>query len=290
MNKFDECYVISREIITKYIELILLPIYTISNNMKQDKLNEIKTLVNEEYKIIHSMSSVDVKLCLEKVNDNDNNYDSAALTRLRNKLEDYQEVLNGNYITTSELGIKNIPQDKAYSSYEIILSMFNIEVMKRMKDKIYSLTPTCDKDIKFTNNLKKQLEASRINFLFNESTSELISLYNNVDIDQIPRIDIKNLKNKKIRNNSLNNIITGTSAVYVKKILDILSSMPKPDNNPSDMFDYLTLITRLEVLISYLDKNSLKMIYNYCNCIINKENKIKMILVRKLIKDQIEDK
>ena len=289
MNKLDECYTISSGIISKYIELTCLPIYTISNDMKQDKINEIKILVEEEYKIIHSMSKIDIKLCLEKIDNNDNKYDTAVLARIRNKLEDYNEVLNGNYVTINELGIKNIPKDRMFSSYEIVLSMFNIEIIKRMKDKIYTLNPSCNKDIIFINNLKKQLEASKITFLFNESASELISLYNNIDIEQIPNIDINKIINKISRNINLNNVITSTAAVYTKKILSIISCMPKIKNNPNDVFDYLSLITRLEVLISYLDKNTLNMVYNYCKNITNKENNINMILVKKLIKEKIDN-
>lgn len=58
MDKLNKCYNIGNLIINKYIDLLSFSIYFGGNKQNKNLINEIKSLVIEEYKL-YSMMSLD---------------------------------------------------------------------------------------------------------------------------------------------------------------------------------------------------------------------------------------
>lgn len=282
MNTLEELYSISSKIIDKYSNLISLPSNTISTIAYQELINEIKDLVYEEYKIVHSMSKIDITISLEKIKLLNHTYNKKVIDRVTTRILDYREVIKNNTVSTSVLDIKTIPQDMEFSTYDVIISMIDIETIKRIKEKIYSLVISCETDRKFVIALKEQLRLSKYDFLFSGLTSEIVALYHETNIDNIPYIDINKIKSLKEIN--INNKINEAITVYTRKILNTLSNTVLY-NNPKDAFHYLTLVVGLEVLITYMDKALLNEVYRYCSNTNN--NYIENI--KKLIRKKMEE-
>ena len=130
MNTLEELYSISSKIIDKYSNLISLPSNTISTIAYQELINEIKDLVYEEYKIVHSMSKIDITISLEKIKLLNHTYNKKVIDRVTTRILDYREVIRNNTVSTSILDIKTIPQDMEFSTYDVIISMIDIETIK----------------------------------------------------------------------------------------------------------------------------------------------------------------
>lgn len=286
MDKYDDCYRLGSQIIDKYIELLVSPIYAMDEDMLVRMVESILDMVIDEYELLHSIGKKEIDLCINKVNSGDksNNYES--IVRIKNKLVDCKEILNGMYITTLELGLNEIDNDMKFSIYDAIISMINIDVIKILKNKIYSLESSCDSDDRFIDLLKQRLKISKIELLFNTSVSEIVSLYYNTSIDDMPRIDINKIKNKilKLNNPKLNNLIHNTIVIFITKNVRELSKIRIVNNNDNDVFKYLFTITQIEVLINYLDKNKLKELYDFCIKMTNNENIASMENVKRLVK------
>lgn len=286
MDKYDDCYKLSGQIIDKYIELLVSPIYAIDEDMHDEMVESILDMVIEEYELLRSMSKKEIDLYINKVysNDKDNNYDSTI--RIRNKLVDCKEILNGIYITTLELGLSEIDNNMKFSIYDAIISMINIDIIKVLKNKIYSLESNCDNDDRFIDLLKQRLKVSKIELLFNTNVSEIVSLYYNTSIDDMPRIDINRIKDKidKLNNPKLNGLIQNTVVIFITRNVRELSKIRVVNNNDKDIFKYLVTITQIEVLLTYLEKDRLEELYNFCCNMTNNDNRPSMENIKRLVK------
>ena len=288
MNKLEEIHNISSEILDKYRELILMSNYIVTSNDKYRELvNEIKELVRKEYDMVHKLSFIEVELSLERIKELGLIYTDRAWKRVLNKILDYRELFKRNTIKSSSLGMELIPSDMEFSTYDIMLSLVDIEVIKKVKNKINNLVISCDSDRRFVRSLKEKLNKSKEKLLFNGSSSEIIALYYNTNIDEIPSIDISKIKREVIDKN-IDAILNTSIETYITKILDSLAVITIY-NNPEDIFTYLTLITQIEVMIDYIDREVLDKIYRYGSQITNISNSNNMDMVKKLIRRKMED-
>ena len=290
MKKFNELYDISSTIIEHYQDFTNSTIYQDSFTMYNSMLNLLRRLVMKEYDLVHSMTLDEIDICLNIASLEENQRNIRVITRIKNKLLNGKDVLQQNSICSNELEIKSLPSDLKYSISDAILSMLDIEVIKSIKNKINTLKPTCKQDIYFTKKLKEELKVSKIDILYLISVAEIITLYHTDNIDKIPKIDINKIQNKilSFRNPNYNDLIRNTIALYVKEIIDALSNTTKLKNNPEQVFMYLLTLTRLEIAISYLDLNTLNIIYDYCNHITNSNNNPSMTKTKSLIKEKID--
>ena len=289
MDKFDICYNISKQIIDNYIDLLYSSIYKDNYNMYNDLVLKIRDLVFQEYMIISSFTLDEINMYLEYDFNNDDSYDLNVIPRIINRLVAYKEIMYGKSISTLEFGLEVFSNKIDFSIYDSILSMINLDIIKSIKNKIYSLNYDCDGDRRFVNLLKKKLNYSKINFLFNSSMIEMLSLFYNTDIDKIPKIDELKIKDKisKFNDIEIRNSFTSTLLVAFDKNIKKLVSIDNINNNVDDVFNYLVLITTIEILISYMDKNLLKICYDYCSSIDN--SNLGVNNVKTLIKNKIDN-
>jgi len=220
----------------------------------------------------------------------DNNEDEAVI-RIKNKLTDRKEIINGICISAYELGLYRLDKNMTFSIYDAIVSMINIDTIKRLKDKIYFLNSNCDSDDKFIELLKTRLNISKIELLFNTNVSEIVSLYYNTSIDDIPRIDEVKVRNKiKLLNNKkYNSLIENTVIIFIARLVQELAKIRNVKNNDRDVFKYLVAITQIEILIDYLDKNKLQELYDFCIKMTNDENIASMNNIKKLVKNKMNN-
>jgi len=163
-----------------------------------------------------------------------------------------------------ELDIPNLPADIKISTYDVILSAIDIETTKIVRSKIYNLVTSSKEEMNFVRSLKAKLEESKTSLIFAGSAFEVLALYSDMDINKIPNVALKTIKPKQISQMTLQNTMNNALAIYTKKTLDALVATTYY-NNPKDIFNYLTLITRMDVLISYMDQKMIDAVYTYCD-------------------------
>lgn len=288
MNKFDRCYHISSLIIDKYVQLLN---YFTDEETKKKIINELQQLVMEEYDVISSMSLEEIETYLEIISKNRTQNSTPGLIRVMNRIHDFMDVLQGNFITASELGITDSFNDIKFSIYGSILAMIDLNVVKSLKRKLDSLVISSNNDKVYISLLYGKLQRSKIDFLFTTSPAEIVSLLNNTDIDKISNIDPDNIR-KKINtlygnNNDLKFLLDNTIAWYIKEVIKELSEVKIVNNNPYDIYSYLVSISQFEVLISYLDRRNLCSVYNYCCNLVNLNNYASMENAKRLIREYI---
>lgn len=285
MADINKLLKISNQIINEYIDLLFNPIYEINEGMYSDKIKMIYDMVLEKYEIIRSMSMEELNFYINKLNvvNIDDNYESVI--RVKNKLVDYREILKGIGISSLELGFDKIDNDMEFSIYDALLSTFNIDVIKSLKKKIYSLNSDCSSDNEFIDALKQRLNTSKIELLFNTCLSEVISLNYNVNIDEMPRINIDKIYKKieSVGNNNLKHLVQDTVVLLLTNIMEKLHNIYIVKNNDKNVFKYLVLITQFEVLIDYIDKSKLEELLHLCNSVTNMDNYANMSYVKRLI-------
>jgi len=228
----------------------------------------------------------EINYYLEQEYSEENGYDIDIIPRITNKLVAFREILLGKVITSDELGISIFSGNLEFSIFDSILSMINIEIIKVLKKKIYSLKAMYGNDERFIDLLKQRLKLSKIQFLFNSSLSEMLSLYCNTGIDEIPSIELDKIQSKLNRynnveiKNSINNVLT----IIANKCFNEIINTYKLDNNSQDVFHYLVTYTTIDVIIDYMDKDTLNKYYNYCCQMINEDNKASVEIVKRLLK------
>lgn len=288
MEYLEKIYRISNQILNKYKSLLSMSNTVVASNDKYKELiDEIKELVRKEYYMVHSLSQIELELSLETIKELGLIYIDESWVRVLSKILEYREIYKRNTIKSGNLGIEFIPKDLEFSIYDVMLSMVDIETIKKVKDKIYNLVVSCDSDRRFVYSLKEKLNNSKEKLLFKGVSSEVIALYYNTDIDQIPSIDISKIK-ETTKNINIDNILNKSVELYITKILDTLAGNTFY-NNPEDVFTYLTLITQIEVMINYMDKSTLDKIYRYGSQITNMNNSNNMDTAKKLIRRKMKN-
>ena len=140
MDKLTELYELSNQIITTYGQLISLYNYDKNNTLYKSLITDIKDLIFNEYKLIHSISLEEINNYLEEINSIDIEERNKPWLRIRDKLIDYKDFLLGNFIISKDLEISNIPNNLPLCIYDVIISMISI-------GGLYGLLEVC----KFTN-------------------------------------------------------------------------------------------------------------------------------------------
>jgi len=291
MDYYDECLELSGKIISKYIELLVSPIYDVDLDMRSEIVDSILEMVLEEHRLLYKIDKLEIDRFIDLVCSSYDNNEDEAVIRIKNKLTDRKEIINGICISAYELGLYRLDKNMTFSIYDAIVSMINIDTIKRLKDKIYFLNSNCDSDDKFIELLKTRLNISKIELLFNTNVSEIVSLYYNTSIDDIPRIDEVKVRNKiKLLNNKkYNSLIENTVIIFIARLVQELAKIRNVKNNDRDVFKYLVAITQIEILIDYLDKNKLQELYDFCIKMTNDENIASMNNIKKLVKNKMNN-
>ncbi len=94
----------------------------------------------------------------------------------------------------------------------------------------------------------------------------MLTIYNDIDIDKIPDININPIYNKLKKIYRVDNVDEHISEVLFKLAVNDISSMCKEGqivNSPQSIFDYLYFITKFEILLLYMNKNYIQKLYEY---------------------------
>lgn len=291
MNSYEECLSLSGKIISKYIELLVSPIYDVDLDMRSEIVDSILEMVLEEHRLLYKIDKLEIDRFIDLVCSSYDNNEDEAVIRIKNKLTDRKEIINGICISAYELGLYKLDKNMTFSIYDAIVSMINIDTIKSLKDKIYSLNSNCLSDDKFIELLKTRLNISKIELLFNTNVSEIVSLYYNTSIDDIPRIDEVKIRNKikLLNDNKYNSLIENTVIIFIARLVQEVAKIRNVKNNDRDVFKYLVAITQFEVLINYLDKNKLQELYDFCIKMTNDENMASMNNIKRLVKNKMNN-
>ena len=285
MNKLNELYNINIQIIIAYKEAIYSSTCTSSTYMYNITISFLKSLIEKEQNIINSIDLEEIDKYLKMVSLTNKEYDATISLRIKKKLLNYKDILLKNSISSTILDNKYIPNDIEFGINDLIETMININTIKILQRKIYELNIFTTKDAKFINNLKLEFLNLKFNFLLYNPVFETIALYHNINIDEIPIIDINQLKSI---NDNLNDDIETKIMIYIKKIITRLTRTELFTNNPKHVFKLLINATKLEILLSYVDQSAIQSFYFYCNSIVDEKNTKSINYTKNLIKSKLK--
>ena len=305
MSKLEKLYELAEDVLNSTDELYRLSYNNVEIDSKEYKesVDNVKRKVFEEYEFVSAMNMKEVDSCLndfkklieenyeltetddlttfegitiflrllidkeETTLEPTSKYNADILLRVFDRLKNQSYILCGEGIA---IGVKRDKEQRfgyKVSVYDALISSLNLEVIKRMKQKIYNLVPTRDDDYKFTKDLKYNQKCLEFISLLGNFVSEMLFLSAYTDIDKIKLPSIDKLKDKM-------GIDEFIDMIYeeAKNIVDDLSEMTTLKYTPGAVFDFLKLVTSFEVYMQYLDLVHLNKIAEYCDLSTNKEN------------------
>lgn len=321
MMKFMELYDIAKEITNIYDEITFLTSKKIispnsdeynnlierakilvlreSSMFSNYKIEELDEFLDDLRKILKDHFPLDIEddlstvegteEFLKKLSNSQNRdeckYDINVLHRVFDRLKNQTFILCGDVVR-----VKLKTNNKELITYDVslwdsIMSSLNMQTLKNVNEKIYGLVPSNRSDIKFIESLKYNLECSKFTYFYATFMAEIFALYAFNDIDKIKVLDVEILKNLSIFDNDLYNSFLLNEA---RIIADNLASLEYLENNPECIFYFLRLVTSFEVLITNMNKNSLKEIADYCISLTNENNLPCMEGINKFVKKRIK--
>ena len=284
-NRFKLCYTYSDKIIRIYTKIFIMGLF--NDNELVNKLKEFIDIENEFYE---DLTINDIQYFFKNMKKIDTDNHNLSYLRFRNKIMYIANKHNGYKLSLSELDFEDKYTKKEFDIFSLIIAMIDIKSLKLVKKKINNLNIDNINDKKFVIELKNNFEKKLWLESFGNDVIENVLLFNDMDIDKVPNIDINLLiksvlsKNKDLKDNRIYDVIFDMAENTIKIIL----SYGYYKNNPEDIFNYLYLITRLDVIISYLDKDYLDILSEYCNYL-TKYNKTLVNNINVLIKKKSKD-
>ena len=290
-DEIKECYLITGEIVVKYYELYELIQDDISNNLDlyENNISDILDLIIKEYNMYNSLSLIDVNRSLDLIK----NIDCDKLmidNRFKHKLEMFKKIKEGFKISSNELNLDILDNNMNFSIFEVLYSIIDIEVMKKLRNKIDDISTSNYNDLLFIKSLNNKFNLVLFNQTYNNNLSEIINLSYNMDCLKIPYINKETILNKinnllEINNDSYFIPVDSTLMKLAIISLDKLVEFSF-ENNPKIVFNNLLYITRLEIIISYMNKNNLYELIDYCE-LIKDRNFFGVYNVLSLIKNKL---
>lgn len=258
------------------VSLCLKQLLSICGSMREfdisscyDTLNELKEYIDKEYLaydklLLYSKDSLFSKIepiILET------SLNTLEMLRHRNKLQFTKNIFSGYTIKTKELVLYDIP-DMRFDIFSVLIAFVHIKTFKNLKDKIDNLVINEDKDITYTKTLSVILNKQFVLKSCYNDLLEVLMIYNYLDIDELPDINVNIIVNKFNKIYRDNNGYARFSEVLFKLLVSDLSVMSLEGeliNSPKCVFDYLFFITRFDVILNYMNNEYLWKLYNYCN-------------------------
>lgn len=290
----EQVYELSNRIVHMYGDLLHDDFYINDLTKRRELIADIRKLVLQEYDLLSLVSLDELDKYLAGSLKPQKKYSHKVNERVYNKMLNLNSRVKGEGITGSQLGIPSLPSNMSFSIYDALVSMIDIDVVKRLKEKIYSLQASNTQDINFVCSLKEKLRNSSLDLLYNMSTIEMIALSYSGSIKLMPRIDRSKLENslENINPNFTTFEVDLALEEYAKCIIDKMASVGIVKNNPNAVFDYLVLYTKMEILVNSCSiKQPLESMRDYCIKLGNDHNQASLGVVKQLIKmrtDSIE--
>lgn len=276
-DNMRECYSISGYVVVKYYELyeIMMNNSIEDSSIYETYVNDILELVIKEYEMYRKLSLDDVNMCLNLIKNVD--CDSLMIdARFKHKLEMLKKIYEGHKIDFDELKLYCIVKNIEVPLLEVLYSLIDIEVMKKLRKKIDVITSNNYSDLLFIKTLNKRFNLVLFNQTYSNNLTEMVNLSYNMDVLNVPTIDINILIEKinnmfQISNDSCFNPVDMTLIEIARITIDRLVEV-NFENNPKIVFDNLLFITRLEVLISYMNIDCLLSLLDYCESVKSRNN------------------
>ena len=270
IKKMKDCFDISDKVVSRYNELyyIMLEHCLEDTSIYELYVSDILKLIFDEFDVYNALSYDEINIFL-KVIDNSNLDDNMTFFRFENKLKTLKDMHLNIRINKNILNLDIIPDNLEFYIFESLISLIDIEMMKRLKFKLDDIYVNDYESLSFINSMFREFNEIMIYQCFDNSLSEIIYLKCNMDISKIPFINIKNLITfidniLKLENDVYFKPIDSTMMSFSKIVIDRLVS-EEFINNPRSIFNFMALITRLEILIEYIDKEGLYALIDYCN-------------------------
>ena len=270
IKKMKDCFDISDKVVSRYNELYYIMLEHCLKDTSIDELyvSDILKLIFDEFDVYNTLSYDEINIFL-KVIDNSNLDDNMTFFRFENKLKTLKDMHLNIRINKNILNLDIIPDNLEFYIFESLISLIDIEMMKRLKFKLDDIYVNDYESLSFINSMFREFNEIMFYQCFDNSLSEIIYLKCNMDISKIPFINIKNLITfidniLKLENDVYFKPIDSTMMSFSKIVIDRLVS-EEFINNPRSIFNFMALITRLEILIEYIDKEGLYALIDYCN-------------------------
>ena len=287
MEKIEDLFRLSNSIVRLYLSFICDDIYTSDLRRRENIIKQIRALVIGEYNLLRLLPLSEIERYYSGNYELDEEYSSIVFDRVNSKMMNLSDDYDNYVICGDELGIDNIPLRMHLSLFDAMMSMLQLEAHKRLYDRIYNLNITCSQDEKFVLRLKEKLKNYSFDSFYLMSTSEVIALGYDSDINKMPSIRREVIENKlkSIKKDGSSKDFDESVDTFTKTALTRLLSVERLENNPDKVFNYLLNYIQLEVAIdSYLTKEQLKDLDGYLDKIKKDSNKNSINMVKKLIK------
>ena len=287
MEKIEDLFRLSNSIVRLYLSFICDDIYTSDLRRRENIIKQIRALVIGEYNLLRLLPLSEIKRYYSGNYELDEEYSSIVFDRVNARMMNLSDDYDNYVICGDELGIDNIPLRMHLSLFDATMSMLQLEAYKRLYDRIYNLNITCSQDEKFVLRLKEKLKNYSFDSFYLMSTSEVIALGYDSDINKMPPIRREVIENKlkSIKKDGSSKDFDESVDTFTKTALTRLLSVEKLENNPDKVFNYLLNYIQLEVAIdSYLSKEQLQDLDSYLETVKKESNKNSIDMVKKLIK------
>jgi len=276
MNKYINGYIISIRIVSLYDKLREYSYNNITDT------EEYYTCIEEIKKLIKLENNEYNKLDISLIN---NYLDNICQEGIDNPYDEryYLKLLNHKKRIVNK---ENNSEDSIVSM--IIDSKIQIDVLKKINELIYTCnTFNYDEEL-FLNELISYHEASKYTYLTSNNYLELLSLYSDFNIEKIPTLSFE-----KIEEEYNLSFIEESQPIFIDSItfsIDNLFKLDDNNNNIEKVYTMLYNFSEIEVFLSYLTLNSLKIISDYYeNNLKNCKGSIARTNIKRLINNRKKD-
>ena len=209
--------------------------------------------------------------------------------RFHSKICALRARLHGDKINISEFMLNDKIGNMEFSVFEVIFAIINIETLKIIKQKIDDLSIDNPRDMEFVDNLVREFNLFFTMEIFSNELLEFLGLFYDMNLDNIPLLDMKLLINKLTKLHGIttaNRIMEISVLENVKAHIQWLIMNRDLKNNPSNVCKNLVLINKLEVMFSYLSIDGLREISTYFNKL-GDINSLSINSVREMVRRRI---
>lgn len=291
-RKITNCYYITNEVISKYriLHNMMVNYAFKDSSVYECYVDDVKKVVLREYNMYRELSFEEIDICLKFLENNCNN-DSKINDRFQRKLEILKDIYCGNKITGMQVGLDYAPSEIEFNLFDSIISLIDIEMMKIVRSKLDNLKIDNNNDLMFVKLMYQRFNATLFAQVVDNNLTEIVGLFNDMDVSKFPMFDVDNMIkiiNDKYMLGGDNSIdeVNLTFLNLAKITIDRLS-LCGFSNNSQVVFDNLAFITRIEVLIRYMNINSLYNLLEYC-LMYRDKNMYGIDKVIKLVKNKLK--
>lgn len=265
-SRLINCKDCSSNVMRIYRKLLLLVSRSNNNDMSnfEGELSLLKELLIEEYNAYEKLLYFDRNRLIPKLDLNIN--ESTADFRYSNQLQSFKNIFMDFVIKSNELKTDVIPDYIHFDLHSMILTIIHIDTFKQIKGKIDHLTFDNKKDAAFVQSLYNKLNLMLLKKCCTSDSLSFITVFNNMDIDKISSISMDLITSKLSIKQQNIDVSSHISEILMNLIIELISTLSVKknlDNEPADVFNYLFLITKMDVAISYMNKEYLLKLQEY---------------------------